>query len=75
MSTMSKLSIDSPSVPLPEPLCKWQELDVLEVGDSLTFSATLYTQLNNAVVYRTRKYGKKFTRRASGDTLTIWLLA
>jgi hypothetical protein len=47
----------------------------MQVGCSLSFHADLYTQLNNALVYRTRKHGMKFTRRASGNTLTIWRLA
>jgi len=72
---MSKLSINSPSFPLPQPLCTWSEIDALEVGCSLSFPADLYTQLNNALVYRTRKYGKTFTRRACGDVLIVWRLA
>jgi hypothetical protein len=70
-----KLSINSPSLPLPELLCKWSELDALQVGCRLSFPADLYTLLNNALVYRTRKYGKTFTRRASGDVLIVWRLA
>jgi hypothetical protein len=72
---MSKLSIDSPNFPVPPPFRSWEELDALQIGDSLTFPASLYTEVNNAVCYRTRKYAKKFTRRHRGDTLTIWRLA
>jgi hypothetical protein len=75
IKNMSKLSITSPSFPLPQPLCKWSEIDALQVGCSLSFPTDLYTQLNNALVYRTRKYGKTFTRRASGDVLIVWRLS
>jgi hypothetical protein len=72
---MSKQSIESPSFPLPQPFRSWEELDVLLIGDSLTFPAALYGEVNNAVCYRTRKYGKTFTRRASGDVLIVWRLS
>jgi hypothetical protein len=72
---MSKLSIDSPSFPVPPPFRSWEELDALQIGNSLTFPAALYGEVNNAVCYRTRKYGKTFTRRASGDLLIVWRLS
>ena len=72
---MSKQSINAPSFPVPTPFLRWSELDTLQVGSSLSFPARLYTQLNDAVCYRIRKHNKTFTRRQSGDTLTVWRLA
>jgi hypothetical protein len=62
-------------LPLPKPWNDWSAVDDLKVGGHLTFPANLYTQLNNALVFRTRRDGKKFTRRVVGDNIILWRLS
>jgi hypothetical protein len=73
LGDMSKASINNP--PVPKSYIDWSGVDNLQVGGSVTFPVDLYTKLNNALVFRTRREKKKFTRRASGDVLIVWRLS
>jgi hypothetical protein len=73
LGDLSKTSINNP--PVPKPYIDWAGVDNLQVGGSVTFPVDLYTKVNNALVFRTRRDKKKFTRRASGDVLIVWRLA
>ena len=76
MNKLTRLSIDAPQLPVPEPFCnKWSELDALQIGDSLTYHADLYVGLHNAILYRRRRDKKRFTQRQRGDVAIVWRLA
>jgi hypothetical protein len=60
---------------LPKPNCEWSAIDFMEVGTSLTFHADLYGRLHDAVTYRARRDGKKFTRRQRDSQIILWRLA
>ena len=75
-NNMSNLAIDAPNFPVPEPFCRdWSVLDTLQVGDSLTFHADLYSSLHNALLYRRRRDKRKYTQRQRGDVTIVWRLA
>jgi hypothetical protein len=60
------------NIKLPKPFCEWSLIEHLEIGASLSFHTDLYGRLHDAVTYRVRRDGKKFTRRASADVLIVW---
>jgi hypothetical protein len=47
----------------------------MEVGTSLSYPGELYGKLHDAVIYRTRRDGKKFTRRQRGNQIILWRIA
>src|ERR1700722_2225945 len=49
----------------------WSVLDTLQVGDSLTFHADLYSSLHNALLYRRQRDKRKYTQRQRGDVTIV----
>jgi hypothetical protein len=54
---------------------KFQELGMLEIGQSTTYPIVNYASVASSVTYLQRRYEKRFTRRTEGDVVRVWRIA
>ena len=67
--------IDTNIIP-PNPYqTKFQELAMLEIGQSTTYPLVSYGSVCSSLTYHQRRYGKKFIRRTEGEVVRIWRVA